>query len=118
MIAQLYPLVVVLIFAALTLTAVLVPKGAFAAKSRLDVVVSVLNFVAVLLLARLLIAWTVVPPLVWLFFVAALAVSVIGAVLRWTVWPVTRATRPAVRSWIYAGINVVVVVAVLVLVFG
>lgn len=118
MIALLYPVIIVAVFAALTLTAVFVPRGAFAAKSRIDIVVSVLNFAAILVLARVLIAWTVLPPVVWLLFVAALAAAVVGAVLRWNSLPLVRTTRPAVRSWIYAGINVAVVVAVLVLVFG
>ena len=118
MIALLYPLVIVAVFAALTLTAVFVPRGAFAAKSRIDIVMSVLNFAAILVLARILIAWTVLPPVVWLLFVAALAAAVIGAILRWNSLPLVRATRPAVRSWLYAGINLAIVVAVMVLVFG
>ncbi|WP_165069642.1 hypothetical protein [Marisediminicola senii] len=93
-------------------------RGAAFARSRVELVGTGLDAVAILVVARALMPWSDVSPLLWLVPVAIAAIGVFLAVLRWSALPNLRPGRPAVRSIAYGVAHAIVLLAVLVLFLG
>lgn len=94
-------------------------SGAFAAKSRVDVVFAGLDAAVGLLVARALLPWGApIPVALWLVPVAALAVGTALVVIRWHSWPTLRPGRSIRLSAALAVVHALVLTAIAVLVSG
>jgi len=107
-----------LAFAGLFAAGSLTRGKAFAAKSRLDLVIAAADSAVVLLGAHLLMPWGSVSPVLWLVPVAIFAAGAAGAVLRWRDFPAVRPGRPARRTWAWAAVHVGVLAAIVFVIAG
>jgi hypothetical protein len=104
-------------FLALAFSLIFLAAGAtrwkgFGAGSRLELVTSALTAVAALAIARALMPWGSVSPLLWLVPVAVTAAAVAAAVWIWPHLPVLRPDKPRRRTVVFGVLNGVVVLAV------
>jgi hypothetical protein len=109
---------VALAFAAVFAAAAFSRATAFAPHSRLDLVLTGTDAVAALLLARTLMPWASLPPLLWLLPVAVVAVGAFGSVLRWRSLPALRPDRSRRRSIVTAALHGAVYLLLLFVLFG
>jgi hypothetical protein len=86
-------------------------KG-FGASSRLELVTAALTAVAALSIARALMPWGGVSPLLWLVPVAITAAGAAAAVWIWPHLPALRPDKPRRRTVVFGAVNVAVVLAV------
>jgi hypothetical protein len=105
------PGILALSFSAAFAAAGLSRRKAFAALSRLDLVLAGVDAAAALVFARALTPWSSASPWLWLVPAAVFAVGVAGCVLRWDTLPAVRPDRPLWRSITVAVVSVLVGVA-------
>jgi hypothetical protein len=110
---QFIPGILALAFTAAFAAAGLSRRKGFAARSRLDLVLSGVDAVAVLVFARALLPWSTLSPWLWLVPAALLAAGVAGCVLRWHELPAIRPDRPAWTAVVVAVASVAVAVAMI-----
>jgi hypothetical protein len=103
-------------FAAAFVASAFSRRPAFAARSRLELVLTGLDAAAALVLARALMPWADLSPFLWFVPVVAVAAGVFGAVLRWAELPGLRPARARWRS-ILSGVLHVVVYTLVVFLF-
>ena len=108
---QLIILTIALVFTGLAAISALAGRPPFAAKSRADLLLTILDGIAVLFVVRLVISWVDLSPLLWLLPVALLALAIGVTVRRWSQWTTWRTTRPVRRSQLFAAVHVLVLVA-------
>lgn len=93
------------------------PAGpAFAAKSRADGALALLDGILALALMRVIVPWAELSGWLWAVPVLVLAAAAVGLVWTWAERPAWRPGRPVKRTVIFAGVHVVVAAAILLVV--
>jgi len=105
-------------FAAAFVASAFSHRPSFAPRSRLELVLTGLDAAAALVLARAMMPWGEVSPLLWLVPVAAVAAGAFGTVLRWAHLPGLRVGRARWRSVLYGVLHLAMYAVVLFLFVG
>jgi hypothetical protein len=115
---EFFPGFLALAFCAAFAAAGLSRRTSFAARSRLDLVLSGVDAAAVLVFARALMPWSSVSPWVWMIPAAVFAVGVGACVLRWGSLPALRPGRAVWSSVTVAVASLAVAIAMVFFFYG